>query len=72
MLSSEAEGKHSAGLFGSGESNSELRGQIGIQCVENDRIWWEAELRDMEEAYDPIISEVRLLQPMNLRIGGAS
>jgi PilZ domain len=38
-----------------GEPNSELQGQIGIQCVESDRTLWEAELRDMEEAYDPIL-----------------
>jgi hypothetical protein len=38
-----------------GEPNSELQGQIGIQSVESDRTLWEAELRDMEEAYDPIL-----------------
>lgn len=38
-----------------GESGSESPGQIGIQCVEADRTLWEAELRDMEEAYDPIL-----------------
>lgn len=37
-----------------GEPNSELHGQIGIQCVESERMMWEAELRDMEEVYDPI------------------
>jgi hypothetical protein len=40
-----------------GEPNSELRGQIGIQCVEEDRTLWEAELRDMEEVYEPILLE---------------
>ncbi|HEV3206638.1 MAG TPA: PilZ domain-containing protein [Terriglobales bacterium] len=40
-----------------GEPNSELRGQIGIQCVESDRTLWEAELRDMHEVYDPIVVE---------------
>jgi hypothetical protein len=40
-----------------GEPNSELRGQIGIQCVESDRTLWEAELRDMHEVYDPILTE---------------
>jgi hypothetical protein len=40
-----------------GEPNSELRGQIGIQCVESDRMMWEAELRDMEEVYEPIVRE---------------
>ena len=38
-----------------GEADSELRGQIGIQCVESDRTLWEAELRDMQEVYDPIL-----------------
>jgi len=38
-----------------GEANSELQGQIGIQSVESDRTLWETELRDMEEAYDPIL-----------------
>jgi hypothetical protein len=40
-----------------GEPTSELRGQIGIQCLESDRRLWEAELRDMEEVYDPILVE---------------
>jgi hypothetical protein len=40
-----------------GEPNSELQGQIGIQSVESDRGMWEAELRDMEEAYDPILMD---------------
>ena len=43
-----------------GEPNSELCGQVGIQCVESDRIMWEAELRNMEEIYDPIQGEVGL------------
>jgi hypothetical protein len=37
-----------------GESGSELHGQVGLQCVEIDRNMWEAELRDMQEAYDPV------------------
>jgi len=36
-----------------GEPDSDRRGQIGIECVESDRILWEAELRDMKEAYEP-------------------
>jgi hypothetical protein len=40
-----------------GEANSELQGQIGIQSVESDRTLWETELRDMEEAYDPILMD---------------
>jgi hypothetical protein len=38
-----------------GEPNSELHGQIGIECVEVDRNLWEAELRQMQESYDPIV-----------------
>jgi PilZ domain len=38
-----------------GEPDSELKGQIGLQCVESDRILWEAELRDMVEAYESIL-----------------
>jgi hypothetical protein len=37
-----------------GKSNSALRDQIGIECVESDRLIWEAEMRDLEDEYDPI------------------
>ena len=37
-----------------GEPNSELRGQMGVESVESERTLWDAELRDMEEIYDPI------------------
>jgi len=37
-----------------GEDNSELKGQIGLQSVENDKPMWDAELREMEELYEPI------------------
>ncbi len=37
-----------------GESNSELRGQVGIECVELGRTLWEPELAAMEEAFDPL------------------
>ncbi len=40
-----------------GEPNSELQGQIGLQCVESDRILWEAELRDMVETYEPVLAD---------------
>jgi PilZ domain len=46
-----------------GERNSELQGQVGIQSVESDRTMWETELRDMEEAYDPILIEGKLKRP---------
>lgn len=54
-----------------GEPHSELDGQIGIQCVESDRTMWEAELRDMEEVYDPIMRESSLRRP-NLSVGTAN
>jgi len=44
------------------EPNSELHGQIGIQCVEIDRTLWEAELREMEESYDPILCDTQPLK----------
>jgi hypothetical protein len=37
-----------------GEATSELRGQIGIQCVEPGRTLWEAELGEMDELFDPL------------------
>jgi hypothetical protein len=40
-----------------GKPDSELQGQIGLQCVESDRILWEAELRDMVDAYEPVLVE---------------
>lgn len=40
-----------------GEPGSELHGQVGLQCVELDRSMWDAELRDMQEVYDPISRE---------------
>jgi hypothetical protein len=47
-----------------GESTSPLRGQVGIQCVEAEKTLWLAELREMEEAYDPIVRDT-LLYRMN-------
>lgn len=35
-----------------GEANSELQGQVGLQCVESERVMWENELREMEELYE--------------------
>jgi hypothetical protein len=40
-----------------GDAKSELRGQVGIRCVETERFLWDAELRDMEEIYDPVLRE---------------
>ena len=41
-----------------GEDNSELRGQVGLQCIENDKPMWEAELREMQEIYEPVSGNV--------------
>ena len=40
-----------------GEPNSQLRGQVGVQCIEEGKVLWEAELRDLEEAYDLITQD---------------
>ncbi|HUJ96202.1 MAG TPA: PilZ domain-containing protein [Terriglobales bacterium] len=52
-----------------GQPNSELRGLVGIECLENDKVFWEAELRDMEETYEPAVLEVRHL-PLNVPVPG--
>ena len=46
-----------------GDPNSEVRGQIGLQSVESDRILWEAELRDMVEVYEPVSLETSSQRP---------
>lgn len=40
-----------------GDPNSEQRGQVGIQNVETDRPMWDAELRDLNTAFDTIPRE---------------
>jgi PilZ domain len=47
-----------------GEPNSELRGQIGLQCIESERAMFEHEIRDLEEAYDPIVFDNTVRRPM--------
>jgi len=42
-----------------GEDSSELKGQVGLQCVENDRPMWEAELLQMQEIYEVIPRSLR-------------
>lgn len=49
-----------------GEPNSELRGQLGLQCVEPDRPLFEGELKELEESYDPILNQVA---PRKLKSG---
>jgi hypothetical protein len=43
-----------------GEASSPLHGQVGIQCVEADKTLWTAELRDMEQIYDPVVPNANL------------
>ncbi|HKD03502.1 MAG TPA: PilZ domain-containing protein [Terriglobales bacterium] len=51
-----------------GETDSELPGQVGIQCVDSERTMWEAELRDMEEVYEAM----RQGGLHRLQLGGSS
>jgi len=37
-----------------GEPHTEMHGQIGIQCVESDRVMWDAELRELENSYETL------------------
>lgn len=37
-----------------GEPGTELHGQIGIQCVESERVMWDAELRELETVYETL------------------
>ena len=37
-----------------GEPNSELKGQVGLQCVETERPMFEGEVREMGEAFEPL------------------
>lgn len=55
-----------------GEANSEVRGQVGLQCIEADKTMWEAELRDMEEVYDPILKDKLPSRPMAIVPGTPS
>jgi hypothetical protein len=40
-----------------GEPNSELHGQIGLQCVESERGMFEGELREMDDIYDALLRD---------------
>ena len=46
-----------------GKPDTEVHGQIGLQCVESDRILWEAELRDMVDLYEPVLLDGGSKQP---------
>jgi len=52
-----------------GQANSSLQGQVGIQCVEAQKTLWTAELRDMEEMYDPLTRDCALYR---LETGGSA
>lgn len=41
-------------VVGVGKKNSPREGQVGIECVEAERLLWETELRDLEGIYDAI------------------
>lgn len=41
-----------------GEPGSEVRGQIGLQAVDNEKSMWETELRDIDEVFDPIVKDI--------------
>jgi PilZ domain len=42
-----------------GGSNSSLQGQVGIQCVEAEKMLWTAELNDMEQVYESVARDAR-------------
>jgi PilZ domain len=42
-----------------GEATSHLQGQVGIQCVEAEKVLWSAELNDMGQMYDAVIRDPR-------------
>jgi hypothetical protein len=46
-----------------GQPNSELRGQVGLEWVERERTLWEAELREMEESFEPMPRDNRPARP---------
>jgi hypothetical protein len=53
-----------------GSEGSDLRGQVGLQCIESERNIWEAELRQMEEVYEPILRNNVLLSSIPVGGGG--
>jgi hypothetical protein len=52
-----------------GESNSRLQGQIGIQCVEAEKMLWTAELNDMEQIYEAVLRDARRSPAHGSQIG---
>jgi PilZ domain len=53
-----------------GPDDSELSGQTGLQCIESEKNIWEAELRQMEEVYEPILRNSSLLSSVPVSAGG--
>lgn len=50
-----------------GDPNSERRGQVGIQNVETDRPMWDAELRDLNNVFDPLPREKKTAENNGIR-----
>ena len=46
-----------------GDANSEVKGQIGLQCVESERAMFEGELKEMEDVFDPILRDATPRRP---------
>jgi hypothetical protein len=53
-----------------GSDDTELRGQVGLQCIESEKNIWETELRQMEEVYEPILRNNALLSSAPVGAGG--
>jgi hypothetical protein len=53
-----------------GPDHTDLRGQVGLQCIESEKNIWEIELRQMEEVYEPILRNHLLLSSIPVASGG--
>lgn len=53
-----------------GPEDTELRGQVGLQCIESEKNIWEVELRQMEEVYEPILRNNVFLSSISVAAGG--
>ena len=52
-----------------GDSDSDLRGQFAVQCVEQGRTPWDDELRQLEEEYQPVLQGTPLNRTANRTFG---
>ncbi len=41
-----------------GRPRTPLEGQVGVRCVENEKMIWEINLQELEESYEPILAGV--------------